>query len=142
MKYKWIMAVIPLLISSAGLTMRGTAKEPVVAPEQPIVSLLHRMRTDTITVPSMQCDMCEQRIREKLKGVPGIHKVVANSDTKRVVVTYEPEGIWISHIEKLIAEVGYDAGKAKASETAKRALPGCCRPPVPAGESDRTEGAE
>jgi copper chaperone CopZ len=87
-----------------------------------------KSRTDTITVPQMQCGMCEERITEALEKVAGISAVSADADHNDVVVTYDPRKITRGAIEKRIAAVGYDAGTAHTTVAAQKALPGCCRP--------------
>lgn len=86
------------------------------------------VRTDTISVPDMQCGMCEEKISAKLKGVKGIKSVAADAEAKRVIVTYDPRKVKRGAIERSIARVGYSAGSAKAAKKAQMALPGCCRP--------------
>lgn len=86
-----------------------------------------KVRTDTISIPGMQCGMCEKRISEKLTPIKGIEQVVADADAKHVIVSYQPGKITRSAIEKAIAAVGYDAGTATAANTAKERLPMCCR---------------
>lgn len=85
-------------------------------------------RTDTITVPEMQCGMCESRIEKAVKGLKGITSVSADAEANRVIVTYNPKSVSRSTIEKSIAEVGYDAGETPTTTTAQAKLPGCCRP--------------
>jgi mercuric ion binding protein len=84
-------------------------------------------RTDTIAVPGMQCGMCEERINEKLDGAKGIVRAQASADAKRVIVTYNSKRTTTKVIERLIAAAGYDTKSARAPETVKAALPGCCR---------------
>jgi periplasmic mercuric ion binding protein len=84
-------------------------------------------RTDTISVPGMQCGMCEERINDKLSGAKGVLHTQADADAKRVIVTYNTKQTTKTAIERLIAAAGYDTKSARASETVKAALPDCCR---------------
>jgi copper chaperone CopZ len=85
-------------------------------------------RTDTISVPDMQCEMCEKRITGALEKVAGVSSVSADAEAKQVVVTYDPKKITLRKIEKKIAAVGYDAGETTTTAASRNALPACCRP--------------
>jgi copper chaperone CopZ len=97
----------------------GSFSEAFVAP--------HKVRTDTIAVPGMQCGMCEETISRKLRSLGGVRNVSADAEGKRVIVTYDPARVTRRSIGRTIAAVGYDTGSARATTKAKAALPECCR---------------
>ena len=86
------------------------------------------VRTDTISVPDMQCGMCESRISKRLKKVEGVTGVEADAEANTVVVTYDPAKVTLAKLEKAIAEVGYDAGDTETTTAAQAKLHGCCKP--------------
>ncbi len=85
-------------------------------------------RTITVSVPQMQCGMCEERIEKALKKIDGVVSVEADAEADTVVVTYNPEKTSRKSIEREIADLGYDAGEKKAKAEAQAKLPGCCKP--------------
>lgn len=87
-----------------------------------------RTRTDTIAVPEMQCGLCEGKIKKTLMKLKGVIAVSADADADQVVVTYDPRRITTARIERAIAGAGYDAGHARTTAAAQRALPACCQP--------------
>jgi copper chaperone CopZ len=86
------------------------------------------VRTDTISVPDMQCGMCEHRISKRLMKVEGVTTVEADAEANTVVVTYAPSKVTKAKLEKAIAEVGYDAGDTETTTDAQAKLHACCKP--------------
>lgn len=86
------------------------------------------VRTDTISVPHMQCGMCEMTISKRLKKVDGVTEVEADAEANTVVVTYDPAKVRLATLEKAIAEAGYDAGNTETTAAAQAKLHGCCKP--------------
>lgn len=118
-----------LLIGLCGLAFAATRGTDNTAVPQSKVALRSAIRTDTVSVPGMQCDQCEKRITGKLMSTNGVVAVVANADAKHVVVTYQSAKITLRKIEKAIALAGYDAGSTISPDKAKKWLPACCRVP-------------
>ncbi|MCB0711778.1 MAG: heavy-metal-associated domain-containing protein [Ignavibacteriae bacterium] len=87
-----------------------------------------RERTITISVPEMQCGMCEARIEKGLKKIDGVKSVKADAEENTVVVTYDTKKTSKSKIEEAIANLGYDAGEKEANESAQSQLSPCCKP--------------
>lgn len=85
-------------------------------------------RTITISVPEMQCGMCESRIEKGLQKIAGVKSVKADAEENTVVVTYDTKKTSRSKIEEAIANLGYAAGDKEANETAQSQLSACCRP--------------
>lgn len=91
-------------------------------------NLKKKSQTDTISVPEMQCGMCEMKISKTLKKLEGVSSVSADAEADEVVVTYDPEVVSREDIENTIAGAGYDAGEAKTTTAAQAKLHACCRP--------------
>jgi copper chaperone CopZ len=117
-----LLAFIAALVAFAPMTMHA---RNMTSPSS--TAIRTDTRVDTIPVPDMQCESCEKKITKSLKPLKGITKVVASAENKQVIVTYKPNSIQRSVIEQRIAEAGYDAGSAHATDEAKNALPMCCR---------------
>lgn len=100
----------------------------LTATSAPQHDLKKKERTDTISVPEMQCGMCEYRIERTIKKLKGVSAIVADAEANHVVVTYNPNTISRQSIEKAIADVGYNAGDAKTTAETQAKLSACCRP--------------
>ena len=85
-------------------------------------------KTVTISVPEMQCGMCEGRIEKALKKIKGVKSVEADAEANTVVVTYNTTKTTQAAIEEAIAALGYDAGEKKADSDTQSGLPACCKP--------------
>ena len=85
--------------------------------------------TVTINTPSVQCDMCKNKIEDYLKYEDGVTKVVVNPKQKKTVVTYLTDRTNLNNIKTAIANVGYDAEEIKAAKDAYDKLPSCCKKP-------------
>ncbi len=81
--------------------------------------------TETIAVKG-NCGMCKKTI-EKTLDVKGIKKATWNVYKKLLTVTYIPSKINTDAIQKLLAEVGYDTEKYKATDEAYNKLHTCCK---------------
>ena len=85
--------------------------------------------TVTINTPSVQCDMCKNKIEGYLKYEEGVTKVVVNPKQKKTVVTYLTDRTNLNNIKTAIANFGYDAEEIKAVKDAYDKLPACCKKP-------------
>ena len=88
------------------------------------VSVNAQTKTDTIKVYG-ECGMCKSRIQKTLK-IEGIISTDWNTETKLLVVTYDPAKINNDDIQKKIAAVGHDTEKYTAIDSVYQKLPGCC----------------
>jgi copper chaperone CopZ len=84
--------------------------------------------TDTISVTSMQCGMCESRIEKSLKKSDFINEVEADVEHSIVVVSYDNAKASRTDIAKLISMTGYDTAEIAADADAQNNLHGCCKP--------------
>lgn len=71
------------------------------------------------------CGQCKERIESAL-DVKGIKSAEWNVETKMLEVVYVPEKISIEQIHKIIAGVGHDTEREKATDAVYRKLPDCC----------------
>ena len=72
------------------------------------------------------CGMCEARI-EKAMDVPGVIMAEWDAETKKAKVAYKTKVLSEDQIHQLIANVGHDTEKIKATGEAYANLHGCCK---------------
>jgi len=85
--------------------------------------------TVKIATPTVQCNMCKQKIENYMKSEEGVTKVNVNFKRKETTVTYYPERTNIENIKTSIANAGYDADDVTANEDSYKKLPTCCKKP-------------
>jgi mercuric ion binding protein len=73
------------------------------------------------------CDLCEQRIENAAKSVPGVLSASWNMRTQKLVLVYDNKKTTPAKVQRAIAAVGHDAGSVKASAKAYSRIPSCCR---------------
>lgn len=86
--------------------------------------------TVKVLTPTVQCEMCKERIEDYLSGEEGILKSVVNFKQKYVTVTYLTDRTNLENIKAAIANTGYDAEDVKAVPEAYNKLPKCCKKPT------------
>jgi len=86
-------------------------------------------QTMTISLPTIQCDMCKNRIETYLKRYDGIMAINVNVKKKEAVVKYLVDRITDEDIKAAIATAGYDANEVTAEPDAYKRLPTCCKKP-------------
>ena len=74
---------------------------------------------------SGNCEQCKDRIENALDK-PGILKAKWDIASQIVTVTYNPRKLQEIQLHNLVASVGHDTDKVKASERAYADLPECC----------------
>lgn len=85
--------------------------------------------TVKVMTPTVQCEMCKERIEDYLSEEDGILKTVVNFKQKYVTVTYLTDRTNLENIKTAIANAGYDAEDVKAAPDAYNKLPKCCKKP-------------
>ncbi len=84
------------------------------------------IKTQTIHVNGV-CEMDKNRIENAALKVEGIKSAAWNVDTKMLTVTY---GVFkkdaVNNVEKVLASIGHDNEKFKATDVAYNNLPLCC----------------
>lgn len=91
----------------------------------------------TFQTPTVQCEMCKNKILTYLNRYDGIESASVNLKKKEVSVIYYTDRINTEEIKAAIANAGYDAGdkdgNVAASEDAYKRLPKCCKKPEDGG---------
>ena len=82
-----------------------------------------------IKTPTVQCEMCKNKIEKYLSREPGITNVNVDFKKKTTTVTYIKDRNNVEQIKTAIANVGYDADDVTAEEDAYKRLPKCCKKP-------------
>jgi len=76
---------------------------------------------------SAVCEMCKERIEDKLNYTKGVVFAELNLENKVVLVKFKTKSITAEQIKAIISMTGYHADDVKRNVTAFNALPGCCR---------------
>lgn len=88
------------------------------------------LETVTIKTPSVQCDMCKERIERFMAKEEGVTKTVVDYKRKVTKVTFWTDRTNIENVKAAIANVGYDADDVTANEESYNKLPSCCKKPA------------
>ena len=91
------------------------------------------VETATISVPTVQCEECKDRIEKYLTREEGVQTVKVDYKKKTCKVTYYWDRTTIENIKTAIANAGYDAGDVTADAEAYKKLPTCCKKPEDGG---------
>lgn len=86
-----------------------------------------------IITPTVQCDMCKERIESYLKRYDGVTYVNVNVKKKETTVKYLTDRTNIENLKTAIANAGYDADDVPANPEAYKELPKCCKKPEDGG---------
>jgi periplasmic mercuric ion binding protein len=91
------------------------------------------LETVTISVPTVQCEECKDRIEKYLTREDGVTAVKVDYKKKTCKVTYYWDRTTVENIKTAIANTGYDAGDVAADAEAYKKLPTCCKKPEDGG---------
>ncbi len=83
---------------------------------------------EVVIKTSAECNMCKERIEEKLNYTKGISFVSLEVSTKLLTVKYKEDKISLEKIREILSVLGYDADDVKANTENQQKLPKCCRP--------------
>ena len=89
--------------------------------------------TERISIPTVQCGMCDMNIAEGLENLTGLEKFAISIDNKITEVIFNPNNISLMEIEKAISMTGYQANDMKADPTKYSNLMNCCKLPKDRG---------
>jgi mercuric ion binding protein len=89
--------------------------------------------TAKISTPTVQCDMCKERIESYLKRYDGVTYVNVNVKKKETTVKYLTDRTNIENLKTAIANAGYDADDIPANADSYKQLPKCCKKPEDGG---------
>jgi copper chaperone CopZ len=82
-----------------------------------------------ISTPTVQCQMCKDKIEQYLTREPGVSAVKVDFKKKTTTVTFLSDRNNIEQLKTSIANAGYDADDVTADEAAYNKLPKCCKKP-------------
>jgi copper chaperone CopZ len=91
------------------------------------------VQTAKISTPTVQCDMCKNKIETYLKRIDGVSTVNVNPKKKETTVKFISDRTNIEEIKTAIANAGYDADEITANEDSYKRLPACCKKPEDGG---------
>ena len=91
------------------------------------------VETVTIQTPSVQCEMCKNRIEKFMTREQGVSKTVVDYKRKTTKVTYYTDRTNIENIKTGIANIGYDADDVTLNPESYNKLPKCCKKPEDGG---------
>jgi len=85
-------------------------------------------RTETTQKSNVEanCGDCKNRIESALDK-KGVLKAVFNLESKILTVTYDPRKLQEIQLHNMVAMVGHDTEKVKASNVVYESLPDCCK---------------
>lgn len=83
-----------------------------------------------IKTPTVQCEMCKNKIEGYLKREPGVTTAKVDLKKKTTTVVFYKDRNNIEQVKTAIANAGYDADDVTADEEAYKRLPKCCKKPV------------
>lgn len=86
-----------------------------------------------ISTPTVQCEMCKNKIETYLKRYDGVNMVNVNVKKKETTVKYITDRTNEEEIKTAIANAGYDAGEIAANPESYKRLPKCCKKPEDGG---------
>jgi copper chaperone CopZ len=101
--------------------------------------------TAKISTPSVQCDMCKNRIEQYIKRIDGVTFVSVAPKKKETSVKFLSDRTNIEVIKAAIANAGYDVAAATtdgskpteieiaANQDSYKLLPKCCKKPEDGG---------
>lgn len=91
------------------------------------------VQTVKISTPTVQCEMCKNKIESYLKRYDGVSTVNVNYKRKETTIKYLTDRTNEEVLKAAIANAGYDANEIKANSEAYKALPKCCKKPEDGG---------
>ena len=68
---------------------------------------LAEVKTVTLSVPGMYCEMCPATVKKAISRVPGVTSVEASYERKQAVVTFDDSKTSIEALTKATANAGY-----------------------------------
>lgn len=91
------------------------------------------IQTVKLSTPSVQCEMCKNKIETYLKRYNGVMTTNVNVKKKETTVKYITDRINEEEIKAAIANAGYDAADVLANPDSYNRLPKCCKKPEDGG---------
>lgn len=85
-------------------------------------------KTETISLPGLQCVMCKNTIESRLADLEGLESITVDVENLNAVVVFDETKLTLAQIETAITKIGYDANEKKANFKAQSNLNACCQP--------------
>ncbi len=104
------------IVALLGLVMMSFAQQKAV---QKVV----------IKTPTVQCEMCKDRIEKYLFREEGVTASNVDIKKKTTTVTFLTDRTNVENIKAAISNAGFDADDVTAEEAAYKKLPKCCKKP-------------
>ncbi len=95
------------------------------------------VQTVKISTPTVQCEMCKNKIETYLKRFDGVGMVNVHVKKKETTVKFISDRTNIEEIKAAISNAGYDADEVTANEESYKRLPKCCKKPEDKGEKPK-----
>jgi copper ion binding protein len=73
--------------------------------------LASMMEHVTLTAPDISCGHCVATIKEEVGTLPGVARVEADPDTKRVEIDFDSGRVSLAQLEAALDEAGYPVAK-------------------------------
>ncbi len=67
------------------------------------------VRTVTLSVPGMYCEVCPITVKKALQKLPGVSKVEVSYEKKEAVVTFDDAKTSVKALENATFEAGYES---------------------------------
>ncbi len=80
-----------------------------------------------ISTPTVQCDVCKDRLTFFLGREPGLTSIKVNIKQKNTTVTWLNDRTTLENIKVAIANLGFDADDIEREESAFKRLPKECK---------------
>jgi periplasmic mercuric ion binding protein len=131
MKILTIITMVFLLIACGNKTEHEITVQSMKTTDGVVTlaSLTTNSKKEMVSIPTVQCGMCDMNITGALEKVSGVQEFLVNIDDKNVHVIFDEQKTDLTKIEKAISMVGYQANQTKADPTVYDALMGCCKLP-------------
>ncbi len=84
-----------------------------------------------IKAPTLQCEMCKDKIESQLIHEYGVQSVQVDYRRKTIKVTWLTDRTDLETIKDAISLMGYDADDIPADKVGYAKLPKCCKKPEP-----------
>lgn len=120
MKTKTISIIAAILLSFANIVGAANLTKTKYSAPKPV------KKTTISFAVEANCGDCKNRIEGALDK-KGVYKAIFNLDSKILTVTYDPRKLEEIQLHNMVAMVGHDTEKVKASNVVYESLPDCCK---------------
>ena len=109
------VALIALLAALATVLLGGCSEQTPSGHEtknagaSTVADAAGQRREIVLSVPGMDCPMCPVTVRRALSGVDGVFEAEADLETKRALVTFDPQRTDIERLIGAVERAGFSA---------------------------------